>query len=71
MKPHKELFNGCEIEISDKAILTINNKPIEYEFDSPTNKWSTRYLPYSQYDDLQALAKAVVANTVEFSTATE
>ena len=66
MNAHQETYRGCEIEISEEGQLTIGRKQIDYEFDSTRNTWSTRYLPYSHYDSLLALAKAVVGDTAEF-----
>lgn len=67
MKPHKENFNGCEILISAEGNMTINGKQIDYEIDSARKKWSTRYLPYSQFDSLLEMAKAVARDTEEFN----
>lgn len=66
MNAHQETYRGCDIEISTKGQLTINTKQIDYEFDTIEMKWSTRYLPYSQYSSLLELAKAVVRDTAEF-----
>jgi hypothetical protein len=66
MKPHKETYKGCEIEISDGGNITINGKQIDYEYDAVRSKWSTRYLPYSHYDSLTDLAQAVVRDSEEF-----
>jgi hypothetical protein len=71
MNPHKETFKGCEIEITGDGNMTINGKQIDYEFDSARHKWSSRYLPYSHYDSLLDLAKAVVRDTEEFATISE
>lgn len=71
MKAHQETYRGCEIDISTEARLTINAKQIDYEFDPSEKKWSTRYLPYSQYDSLLALAKAIVGDTAEFMNLSE
>jgi hypothetical protein len=71
MKTHKETFKGREIEISAEGNMTINGKQIDYEFDSSMNKWSTRYLPYSQYDSLLDMAKAVARDTEEFGNRSE
>lgn len=71
MNPHKETFKGCEIDISAEGNMTINGKQIDYEFDAGLKKWSTRYLPYSQYDSPLDMAKAVVRDTEEFADKTE
>jgi hypothetical protein len=71
MNPHKETFKGCKIEISADGDMTINAKHIDYEFDSARHKWSTRYLPYSNYDNLLDLARAVVRDTEEFANSSE
>lgn len=71
MNPYIETFKGREIEISADGNVTINAKQIEYEYDSSRNKWSTRYLPYSQYDSLVDLAKAVAGDTEEFLNVSE
>lgn len=71
MNPYKENFQGREIEISADGNLTINAKQIIYEFDSSRSKWSTRYMPYSHYDSLMDLARAVACDTEEFADVSE
>lgn len=66
MNPYKENFKGREIDISADGHLTINAKQIDYEHDAHRNKWSTRYLPYSQFDSLADMARAVAGDTEEF-----
>ena len=66
MGSKKETYEGCEIRIEDDTQLFINQKPIEYEHDKDNKKWSSRYLPYTNYDSLIALAKAIVRDTAEF-----
>ncbi len=68
MEPYKETYQGCKIDITSEAYLTINSKQIDYELDLSKKKWSSRYLPYSEYDSLSDLAKAIVSNTAEFTT---
>jgi len=68
MEPYKESYKGCEILISKNDTLSINTKLIEYEFNVSDNTWYSRYLPYSQYDSLLEMAKAIVSNTAEFAT---
>lgn len=63
----KETFHGCDIDIENDTELTINGKHIEYEHSSTENKWSSSYLPYSDYDSLLDLARAIARDTVEFS----
>jgi hypothetical protein len=67
MNPYKETFKGRMIDISPDGNLTINAKQIDYEHDAYRNKWSTRYLPYTQFDSLVDLAKAVAGDTEEFT----
>ena len=62
----KETYENCEIRIEDDTQLFINQKPIEYVHDKDQKKWSSRYLPYTDYDSLIALAKAIVSDTAEF-----
>jgi hypothetical protein len=71
MKPHKETYKGCAIDISGDGNITINGKQIDYEYDSVRSKWSTRYLPYSHYDSLTDLAQAVVRDSEEFVVPSE
>jgi len=71
MNPFKETYKGREIEISADGNITINGKQIDYEFDSSRHKWSTRYFPYSQFDSLPDLAKAVAGDTEEFVSPSE
>ncbi len=63
----KETFDNCEIIIQDDDTLSINGKPIVYEKNMDTGKWLSRYLPYTEYDSLLGLAKAIVRDTVEFT----
>ncbi len=67
MASHKESYEGREIELEDETKLTINGKHIDYEHDSVSNKWSSRYLPYTQYGSLLDLAKAIARHAAEFS----
>lgn len=71
MKPYKGSFNGHAIEISENGVLLISLKEIEYEHNSQNNTWSSIYLPYSQYDSLLELAKAITDNAAEFVTLPE
>ncbi len=68
MAHHKETFANCVIEIEDDTHLSINGKVIDYEHDKDNNKWSSRYLPYTQYDSILEMAKAIAQHTVEFSS---
>jgi hypothetical protein len=63
----KETFDNCEIIIQDDVALSINGKPISFEKNTETRKWLSRYLPYTEYDSLLDLAKAIVRDTVEFT----
>ncbi|GJL76152.1 hypothetical protein [Nitrosomonas sp.] len=71
MAHHKEIFEDCEIEIKDDNKLLINSKEIDYEHDRDINKWSSRYLPYTRYDSLLEMARAIAQHTVEFSNTKE
>lgn len=62
-----ETFDGCEIIIEDDTDLTINGKLIDYEHNPDTGKWLSRYLPYTEYDNLIDLARAIIRDTVEFT----
>lgn len=68
MEPYKESYKGCEILISQNETLYINTKLIEYEHNASDNTWYSRYLPYTQYDSLLELAKAIASNAEEFVT---
>lgn len=61
-----EVIAGHSVEIDDNDNLTIAGKPIDYAHDPQSNKWSSRYLPYSQFDSLDGLARAIARDTVEF-----
>ena len=67
MAKHKEVLDGCTIEIQDDGNLTINGKEIQYEHDRADGKWSSKYLPYTKYKSLLDMARAIVRDTVEFS----
>ncbi len=62
-----ETFDGCEIVIENDTKLTINGKYINYEYNLSTDKWMSRYLPYTNYGSLIDLARAIVRDTVEFT----
>ncbi|MDR4462717.1 MAG: tyrosinase cofactor [Nitrospira sp.] len=64
---HKEVLEGCTIEIRDDDHLTINGKEIHYEHNRSDGTWSSKYLPYTKYPSLLAMARAIVRDTVEFS----
>ena len=68
MASKKETCENCEIRIDDETQLFINQKPIEYEHDKYHDTWSSRYLPYTKYDSLIALARAIVSDTTEFKS---
>lgn len=71
MSHHQETFEGCTIEIKDDIDLTINGKVIDYEQDTAKKKFSSKYLPYTQYDSLLEMARAIARHTVEFSKSKE
>jgi hypothetical protein len=68
MSAHKETYLKCKIEISEEHQLSINNKNIEYDYDDAQQKWSSKYLPYSHYDSLLDLSRAITKDTIEFTT---
>ncbi|MGV8711910.1 MAG: hypothetical protein ACWA6R_05105 [Nitrosomonas sp.] len=67
MAQHTETFAGCTITIKDNTGLTINGKEIDYQHDPIKDKYSSKYLPYTLYDSLLELARAIAKHTVEFS----
>lgn len=69
MSNYQETFEGSNIEIEDDSRLTINAKEIDYEHNLENQKWSSRYLPYTQYNSLIDLAQAIVRDTSEFTPA--
>lgn len=68
MNISEEMYENCQIQIEDGIRLFINQKEIEYDRDEDNEKWSSRYLPYTQYDSLGALARAIISDTAEFKT---
>lgn len=66
MGSKQEVYENCQIRIEDDESLYINQKAIDYEYDKENKTWSSRYLPYSQYESLDDLAKAIVSDTAEF-----
>ena len=68
MGSKKETYENCEIRIEDDIQLFINQKAIDYVHDKDNKKWLSRYLPYTEYDSLIALAKAIVSDTAEFKS---
>ena len=71
MAIHRETYEGADIEIKDDIDLSINGKQIDYEFDQVKNKFYSRYLPYTQYNSLLEMARAIAKHTVEFSHVNE
>jgi len=67
MAIYKETYIECNIEIKDDVYLTINNKNIDYNYDDTNKKWSSRYLPYSQFNSLLDLSKAITKDSLEFT----
>ncbi len=53
--------------VIENGHLFIDQKEIEYELDHERQKWSSWYLPYTQYDSLGELAKAIIVDTDEFN----
>jgi len=68
MSTRNETYEGRDITIEDDKILMINDKEIDYEHELETDKWFSRYLPYTVYDSLDELAKAIISNTSEFES---
>jgi len=66
MSKHTEVANDSKIETDDYNQLTNEGKEVPYEFDEVNKKWSAHYLPYTQYDPLEELARAIATDTVEF-----
>ena len=67
MSKHTEEFANCTINIEDNGKLTIQNKVIDYEHDADSGTWSSHYLPYSRYNSLLELARAIAGETLEFA----
>lgn len=66
MNSRQLTYKNHKITIED-GVLFIDQKEIEYEHDREQQKWSSRYLPYTQYGSLGDLAKAIIEDTVEFN----
>ena len=66
-----EIIDNCKIVIESDTDLSINGKHIVYEYNATTKKWLSMYLPYTEYDSLLDLAKAIVKHTVEFNYTTQ
>ncbi len=69
-KVSKEV-KGHRVEIDDDDNLSVAGKEIDYQHDSAAKKWSSNYLPYSQYDSLEDLADAIATHTEEFKAPEE
>ena len=63
--------SGCDIQIDEDNQLTISGKPIELKWDHVKSQWSSRHLPYSNYDSILALAKAIAENSADFASDSE
>lgn len=66
MSVQQQNYKGHDIKIEDDVKLIINEKEIEYIEDKAQGKWFSKHLPYTQYDSLEALAKAIAVDTAEF-----
>jgi len=66
MSTRNETYEGCDITIEDNSKLMINDKEIDYKVEN--DKWFSKYLPYTVYDSLDEMAKAIIANTSEFES---
>ena len=66
MAKHSEIFANCTIEIEEDDSLRIAGKEINYDYDPVAGQWSASYLPYTRYDSLLELARAIAGDTVEF-----
>lgn len=64
MSTRNETYKGFDITIEDNNKLMINDKEIDYGLED--DKWFSKYLPYTVYDSLDELAKAIISNTSEF-----
>ena len=62
----KKKVKGHTVEIDDDDTLRIAGKDIDYVYDAEAKKWSSRYVPYSRYDSLEDLGKAIATHTEEF-----
>ena len=62
----KKKVQGHTLEIDDDDNLQIAGKDIDYTYDAEAKKWSSRYVPYAQYDSLEDLGKAIATHTEEF-----
>jgi hypothetical protein len=62
-----ETFEACEIILENDTKLTINGKQINFEHNPDSGKWFSRYLPYTEYDSLLDMARAIIHDTVEFT----
>ena len=64
--------SGCDIQIDeDNKQLTISGKPIELIWDHVKGQWSSRHLPYSNYDTILALAKDIAEHSADFVSDSE
>ncbi len=66
MAKHSEIFANCTIEIEEDDSLRVAGKEINYDYDPVAQQWSASYLPYTRYDSLLELARAIAGDTVEF-----
>lgn len=66
MPAQRKTYLSRKININKNNELTINKKQIDYEHDRIERKWSSKYLPYTRYNSLLDLAKAIVRDTEEF-----
>ena len=66
MPAQRKTYLSRKININKNNELTINKKQIDYEHDRRERKWSSKYLPYTQYNSLLDLAKAIIRDSAEF-----
>ena len=71
MPEQKETHRGFEIVIDDTEVtpesITIGDTTVEVTVGDD-GRYSTRYMPYSDYDSLMALAKHVIDKAPDFET---
>lgn len=78
MAQHREIYKGFEIVVDDPSAaaagaaspirkLTIAGREIAFVEDAP-GSFYTGYLPYTSYESVMDLAKAVIEHTEEFRT---
>lgn len=70
MLNHEEVYENTTIVIKDQTV-TLNGKYIPVEYNEVNDTWHSCYLPYSEYQSLLLLSKAISRESADFPNESE